>query len=112
MESYQLYSLFSICGFFTAFFLFRKPKEKYEKNEKNQKETPDLLSKINELEIKSSMNSIDIHKLYIENNELRNKLHSIYSNDLNENINYYKNIVSIYEKIEYMQKYMLNRVNL
>jgi hypothetical protein len=110
MEIYQIYSLFSICGFFTAFFLLIKPKEKYEKVE-SEKETHDLLSKINELEIKSSMNSIDIHKLYIENNELRNKLHCIYSNDLNENINYYKNMVSMHEKIEYIQKYILSRLN-
>ena len=110
MESYQVYSLFSICGLFTFFFLFKKPTEKHEKI-KTDIESPDLLSKINDLEIKSSMNTIDIHKLYIENNELRNKLYCIYSNDLNENINYYKNIISIYEKIEYIQKCMLNRVN-
>lgn len=82
----------------------RKGKEKEKEKETN--------SLIQELQIKSSMHSMDIHKLYLENCELRNKLDKIYSNHLNENINYYKNIVLMNEKIEYMQKYMLQRCNL
>lgn len=75
-------------------------------NEKNN-EIQKLHDLISDLQIKSSMNTMEIHKLYLEIYELRNKLDQIYANDLQENINYYKNIVLLNEKIEYMQKRML-----
>lgn len=101
-----------------------KKNEKYEYDENNDYETTDkkklkkntdkketyekMYDTIRDLQIKSSMNSAEIHKLYLENYELRGKLDQIYANDLNENINYYKNIVLLNEKIEYMQKRMLH----
>ena len=60
--------------------------------------------KLKDIKILSSNHSIAIHNLQLENYELRNKLDKIYSNDLNENINYYKSILAMTEKIEYMQK--------
>ena len=79
------------------------------KKETDKKETYEkMYDTIRDLQIKSSMNSAEIHKLYLENYELRGKLDQIYANDLNENINYYKNIVLLNEKIEYMQKRMLH----
>ena len=68
-----------------------------------------MMKTIKELELKSSMNAMDIQKLYLENCELRQKLDRIYANELNENISYYKNIVLMNEKIEYMQKCLLKR---
>ena len=62
---------------------------------------------LSELRVTTSKNSYEIHNLQLENYELRNKLDKIYSNDLNENISYYKNILSMNEKIEYMQKLVL-----
>ena len=101
------YSLFPIfCGCFGIFFMFfnRKTKEKAD-----EKENPVYV--INDLQLKTSMNAIDIHKLYLENIELRNKLQTMYENELQENIKFYRNIVLMNEKIEYMQKYMLNRLD-
>ena len=108
MELYHLYSVFSICGLGFFFLLRKSTKEKMDpKDEK--KEGPNMITTINELQLKSSINSMDIQKLYLENYELRNKLDRIYANELNENINYYKNIVLMNEKIEYMQKCLLRK---
>lgn len=95
------YSFFLACGCFGIFFMMFKNriKEKVEENE-------NPMSTINDLQIKTSMNTMDIHKLYLENIELRNKLQTMYENELQENIKYYKNIVLMNEKIEYMQKYI------
>lgn len=60
--------------------------------------------KLKDIKILSSNHSLAIHNLQLENYELRNKLDKIYSNDLTENINYYKSILAMTEKIEYMQK--------
>jgi len=122
MEWYLLFGLgCSFCGW-VGFIIFTGKlwKGKYnekllnEENYKKEKETEmeNNHSIIKELQLKSSIHSMDIHKLYLENCELRSKLDKIYSNHLNENINYYKNIVLMNEKIEYMQKYMLQRCNL
>lgn len=82
------------------------PKSKKSKIEipecKNEnKETIDDINKI------TAKHSFAIHNLQLENYELRNKLDKIYSNHLTENINYYKSIISMTEKIEYMQKLVL-----
>jgi len=79
------------------------------KDENKEEKSPNMITTINELQLKSSINSMDIQKLYLENYELRNKLDRIYANELNENINYYKNIVLMNEKIEYMQKCLLRK---
>jgi hypothetical protein len=100
------YSLFLACGCFGIFYMMFKNQMKEKTDEK---ENP--VSVINDLQIKTSMNAMDIHKLYLENIELRNKLHTMYENELQENIKYYRNIVLMNEKIEYMQKYMLNRLH-
>ena len=69
------------------------------------KETSSMMEeKIKDIKILSSNHSLAIHNLQLENYELRNKLDKIYSNDLTENINYYKSILAMTEKIEYMQK--------
>lgn len=108
MELYHLYSVFSICGLGFFFLLRKTTKEKMDPKEE-KKEDPNMMTTINELQLKSSINSMDIQKLYLENYELRNKLDRIYANELNENINYYKNIVLMNEKIEYMQKCLLRK---
>jgi hypothetical protein len=120
MELYVLFGLGSgFCGLFGFLFFTKKiwngkskihdDHDDYDENT-NKKEC--IKPMIEELQLKSSIHSMDIHKLYLENCELRSKLDKIYSNHLNENINYYKNIVLMNEKIEYMQKYMLHRCNL
>ena len=63
------FQLFLACGCF-GFFLMMFKKETKEKTD--EKENPKSI--INDLEIKTSMNTIDIHKLYLENIELRNKI--------------------------------------
>lgn len=88
-----------------------KGKEKDEDKEHDNKKDDNKKDKeddaITELRFTSSKNTYDIHNLQMENYELRNKLDKIYSNDLTENINYYKNIISMNEKIEYMQKIVM-----
>ena len=74
---------------------------------KNNHRDIEMNGLLSELKVSHFKNSYDIHNLQLENYELRNKLDKIYSNDLNENINYYKNIVLMNEKIEYMQKLVL-----
>ena len=93
--------LFGMC---TVFFFIHVNVSKENKGKKD--------NNIQELQLKCSLNSIDIQKLYLENCELKSQLNKIYTNHLNENINYYKNIVLMNEKIEYMQKYMLHKCNL
>lgn len=88
--------------------------EKEEKEEncmKNNSRDIELDNLISELKFNTSKNTYDIHNLQLENYELRNKLDKIYSNDLNENINYYKNIVLMYERIEYIQNLVLKISN-
>lgn len=94
------------------FILYSKiPKSKKLKVELSQhhnsgnKETSTINEeKLKDIKILSSNHSLAIHNLQLENYELRNKLDKIYSNDLTENINYYKSILAMTEKIEYMQK--------
>lgn len=62
---------------------------------------------INEIKLITNNHSFVIHNLQSENYELKAKLDKIYSNHLTENINYYKSILSMTEKIEYMQKIVL-----
>ena len=101
------YSLFPIfCGCFGIFFMMFKTRSK-EKNE----EKVNQVSLINEVQIKTSMNAMDIHRLFLENIELRNKLQTMYENELQENIKFYRNIVLMNEKIEFMQKYILRKGN-
>jgi hypothetical protein len=108
-----LYTVVSVCGFVGFFLLsIRKEKEKEKKEDGKKEDDPkqnNMMKTIKELEVKSSMNAMDIQKLYLENCELRQKLDRIYANELNENISYYKNIVLMNEKIEYMQKCLLKR---
>jgi hypothetical protein len=85
----------------------KREKNKHGKGKEKDEDKEDDLDSITELRFTSSKNTYDIHNLQIENYELRNKLDKIYSNDLTENINYYKNIISMNEKIEYMQKIVL-----
>jgi len=100
------FQLFLACGCFGIFLMIFK-KEMKEKNDENEKENPKSI--INDLQIKTSMNTMDIHRLNIENIELRNKIDRMYENELQENIKYYRNIVLMNEKIEYMQKYILRK---
>lgn len=113
-EIYSFFSLFGCIGVFMVLSMKKCMREKYDEKEQ-QKEIPNedtkLMSIINELQLKSSMNTMDIHKLYIENQELKDKLHRIYTNHLTEDISHYKNITLMNEKLEYMQKYMLNRLH-
>jgi len=109
MELYHIYSVFSICGLGFFFLLRKSTKEKIDPKDENKEVNPNMMTTINELQLKSSINSMDIQKLYLENYELRNKLDRIYANELNENINYYKNIVLMNEKIEYIQKCLLRK---
>lgn len=91
------------------FLLYNKiPKsKKIEKEEHCVNKDIEMNNVISELKISTFKNSYDIHNLQLENYELKTKLDKIYANDLNENINYYKSIVSMTEKIEYMQKLVL-----
>lgn len=89
-----------------------REKDKEKDRERDNKEKEDIINAIAEIQLKSSNNSYAIHNLQLENYELRNKLDKIYSNDLNENINYYKNIILMNEKIEYMQKLVLKTSDL
>lgn len=100
--------VFGIC---TIFFFIQLNVTKENKDKKNDKEYHEVTI-LEELQLKCSLNSMDIQKLYLENCELKSQLNQIYTNHLNENINYYKNIVLMNEKIEYMQKYMLHKCNL
>jgi ArsR family metal-binding transcriptional regulator len=118
-EKMELYLLFGLnCGFcgLVGFLLFTRKiwngKSKIHDDDENPNKMECMIPIIEELKIKSSNHSMDIDKLYLENCELRSKLDKIYCNHLTENINYYKNIVLMNEKIEYMQKYMLHRCNL
>jgi len=81
--------------------------DKEEHGVKNNDRDIEMNGLLSELKVSHFKNAYDIHNLQLENYELRNKLDKIYSNDLNENINYYKNIVLMNEKIEYMQKLVL-----
>jgi hypothetical protein len=90
---------------------WKMPKSKNKEKEKEKEETQ-MGKSLNELRITSAKHSYDIHNLQLENYELRNKLDKIYSNDLTENINYYKNILSMNDKIEYMQKLVLKTSDL
>jgi hypothetical protein len=118
MEFYGFIVLSGLFGVFLLFYTRSNTREEKKKKGKGEKEDSDtdsesdssiLSSIVKEMQIKCSMNSMEIHKLYLENCELRNKLDKIYANHLNENINYYKNIVLMNEKIEYMQKYLLHK---
>ena len=70
----------------------------------DNKEFSNIIDSMNEIKLITHNHSFVIHNLQSENYELRAKLDKIYSNNLNENINYYKSILSMSEKIEYMQK--------
>jgi hypothetical protein len=78
----------------------KKKKSKVEEKEKDE-------DAINEIKLITTNHSFVLHNLQSENYELKAKLDKIYSNNLNENINYYKSILSMTEKIEYMQKIVL-----
>jgi len=78
----------------------KKKKSKVEEKEKDE-------DAINEIKLITTNHSFVLHNLQTENYELKAKLDKIYSNHLNENINYYKSILSMTEKIEYMQKIVL-----
>jgi hypothetical protein len=121
LYEYNAFILMSGIICLLCYHIYRMRKNQHTKGEKDGNHERDVVSQphdrdlqkeiydtIRELQIKSSMNSVEIHKLYLENYELRGKLDQIYSNDLTENINYYKNIVLLNEKIEYIQKRMLH----
>jgi len=83
----------------------KKKNSKVEEKEKERKEKEETT--INEMKLITSNHSFVLHNLQSENYELKAKLDKIYSNHLTENINYYKSILSMTEKIEYMQKIFL-----
>lgn len=107
MES-LIVGILGIFGIFGIFFFIHV---NITKDNKCKKECNEVIM-LQELQLKCSLNSMDIQKLYLENCELKSQLNKIYTNHLNENIHYYKNIVLMNEKIEYMQKYMLHKCNL
>ena len=103
-----IFTIFGMCGIFVFIIVNVTKENKSKKHDKDCNEVTIL----QELQLKCSLNSMDIQKLYLENCELKSQLNKIYTNHLNENINYYKNIVLMNEKIEYIQKYMLYKCNL